>query len=111
MKLLFDANLSPRLARSVRDLFPETAHVFDHGGIHLDDQQIWAHARDNDFTIITKDSDFQGLSFVRGGPPKVIWLRVGNAGSSAIEHLIRDRVADILHFHADQIVSLLVLDL
>ena len=29
MKLLFDANLSPKLVRRLADLFPDLTHVFD----------------------------------------------------------------------------------
>ena len=55
MKLLFDENLSPRLARN------------------------------EDFAIVSKDTDFRERSYLVGAPPKVVWLDVGNAGSRAIE--------------------------
>jgi predicted nuclease of predicted toxin-antitoxin system len=28
--------------------------------------------------LVTKDEDFHRLSVLRGAPPKVVWLRVGN---------------------------------
>jgi predicted nuclease of predicted toxin-antitoxin system len=34
--------------------------------------------------IVTKDSDFVDLSAMRGSPPKVIWLRIGNCTSGQI---------------------------
>jgi predicted nuclease of predicted toxin-antitoxin system len=49
------------------------------------DQEIWAYAREQDFTVISKDNDFRSLSLVNGAPPKVIWLRIGNASTAGIE--------------------------
>ena len=45
------------------------------------DDEIWNYSKVNDFTIISKDTDFRERSFVRGAPPKVIWLDVGNVGT------------------------------
>ena len=33
----------------------------------------------NDFAIVTMDGDFHQLRLLNGSPPKVVWLRVGNA--------------------------------
>ena len=110
MKLLFDANLSPRLVRAVLDLLPGSVHAFDCGVIHDDDHLLWAYAKRLEFGIITKDGDFQSLSLLHGAPPKVLWLRVGNAGSAEVERLLRDRIADIQVFEADPFASLLILD-
>ncbi|MFL4994526.1 MAG: DUF5615 family PIN-like protein, partial [Microvirga sp.] len=45
-------------------------HVWERG-LGPDDEAIWTFARGNDFAIVSKDSDFYGLSVVRGAPPKV----------------------------------------
>lgn len=66
MKLLFDANLSPRLAQPLRDMFPGSVHISQVGGLAADDVAIWDHARDNGFTIVSKDSDFHHMSFLLG---------------------------------------------
>jgi predicted nuclease of predicted toxin-antitoxin system len=39
---------------------------------------IWQLARDHGCLLVTKDEDFRRLSELRGAPPKVVWLRVGN---------------------------------
>jgi len=44
----------------------------------LPDETVWEYARQNGFDLVTKDSDFSELSVLRGSPPKVIWLRIGN---------------------------------
>ena len=40
------------------------------------------------FVIVSKDDDFRQLSFLRGHPPKVIWLVVGNCSSNEIAELL-----------------------
>jgi predicted nuclease of predicted toxin-antitoxin system len=42
VKLLFDANLSPKLLKRLADLFPALVHVFDTGlGRFTPDVVIW----------------------------------------------------------------------
>lgn len=89
MKLLFDENLSPRLAGLLADVYPGSAHVHDCGLGSADDEAVWQYARDKDFSIVSKDSDFQERSVLRGYPPKVIWLRVSNCTTAEIETLLR----------------------
>lgn len=63
--------------------FPHSAHV---AALHLDkasDQEVWEYAKNNGFTIVTKDSDFNDLSTYHGFPPHIIWLRIGNG---SVEH-------------------------
>ena len=45
MKLLFDANLSPKLIGRLAELFPESAHVSDLAlGRLTPDETIWEYA-------------------------------------------------------------------
>jgi predicted nuclease of predicted toxin-antitoxin system len=78
-RLLFDQNLSYRLCASLVDVFPQSVHVRDVGLARADDLTVWTYAKDNGLTIVTKDGDFSGLSFVYGSPPKIVWLRVATA--------------------------------
>ena len=66
MKLLFDENLSPRLPRALADLYPDSAHVHECGLGSADDARIWDYAKQNGFTIVSKDSDFQDRSVLHG---------------------------------------------
>jgi hypothetical protein len=43
------------------------------------DDKIWEHAKKDGYTIVTKDSDFNDISMVKGFPPHIIWLRIGNS--------------------------------
>ncbi len=78
MKLLFDENLSFRLARELAYVYPESAHVRDVGLLGAEDRRIWEHAVEHGFILVSKDTDFYQRSLVHGSPPKVVWLRVGN---------------------------------
>ena len=76
MKLLFDANLSPKLIQPIAALFPGSTHLFR---IPLprdaDDIDIWAYAKENGFDIVTTDGDdFPPLVKTLGAPPNVIVL-------------------------------------
>jgi predicted nuclease of predicted toxin-antitoxin system len=42
------------------------------------DEQIWNYAKQNNLTIITKDSDFSHRILFNTPPPKVIHIRIGN---------------------------------
>jgi len=109
MKLLFDQNLSPRLPKSLADIFPDSVHVREVGLREADDQMIWEHARLYGFAIVSKDSDFQQRSLLYGSPPKFIWLRVGNCPVRAIEDLLRKHSVAIHTFNIDETKSHLML--
>lgn len=89
MKLLFDENLSFRLARELGNVCPESAHVRDVGLLGAGELRIWEHAAERDFVLVSKDTDFYQRSVAHGGPPKVIWLRVGNVPTSSVADLSR----------------------
>jgi predicted nuclease of predicted toxin-antitoxin system len=108
-QLLFDENLSQQLIELVADVYPHSAHVGGAGLSRASDEAIWAYAAANAFIIVTKDDDFRQRSFLRGHPPKVIWLRFGNCSTTVIASALRDRAADVLAFAVDPTSALLVL--
>ncbi|HBB32397.1 MAG TPA: hypothetical protein DDZ80_11960 [Cyanobacteria bacterium UBA8803] len=89
MKLLFDQNLSRKLVVGLADLFPNSSHVQFHRLAEKTDTEIWEFARTSDFCIVTQDADFAERSRLYGSPPKVVWLRCGNAPTNQVEALIR----------------------
>jgi predicted nuclease of predicted toxin-antitoxin system len=109
VKLLFDENLSHKLARRLADIFPDSIHVRDVGLKATDDPHVWDYARDNDFMIVSKDADMHDLSLVFGNPPKVVWVRLGNCSTRQVEGLLRREFGVIKLFYEDDTVSLLVL--
>ena len=109
MKLLLDENLSPRLMEVLRDRYPDVVHVRDVGLASANDDEVWNFAASNARMIVTKDADFNQRAFLMGPPPKVIWLRVGNATTSEIAQLLSQHDSDILAFEQDGDAALLAL--
>ena len=109
MKLLFDENLSPKLACFLADLFPDSLHVRDVGMKATDDPLVWDYAKNNGFMIVSKDMDMHNLSLALGNPLKVVWLRLGNCSTRQVENLLRQAFDVIRLFGEDEHVSLLAL--
>ena len=107
MKLLFDQNLSPKLVSLLADLFPGSQHVQTIGLDRADDSQLWDHARLRGLTIVTKDADYNDFSVIRGHPPKVIWLLLGNCTTNEVHLALRSHWADIQAFENDPSVGTL----
>ena len=90
MKLLFDANLSPKLVGRLGELFPGSAHVFETGlARSTPDETIWEFAAAEGFMIVTADSDFLDLAESRGGPPKVVHLENCDYRTAQVERILR----------------------
>ena len=110
MKLLLDHNLSPRLVSKLAANFPETLHVRDVELHSAPDEAVWDFALQHGYTIVSKDSDFHQLAFLKGPPPKVIWIRLGNCSTSDIEALLRRSVEQIRRFIANQESAFLIVE-
>lgn len=109
MKLLFDQNVSPRLVVRLADFFPGSAHVFELDLDRSPDDDVWAYAHDHGFIIVTKDVDFNELSLIRGWPPKVIWLRLGNCTTAETEYAFRRHFPAIERLETDSSVGTLAI--
>lgn len=110
MRFIFDANLSPKLARRLADLFPGSVHLFDLPYPRdVDDAVIWAHAKDEGFGIVTADGDdFPPLVKLFGFPPRVLLLESWRYPTKIAEDLIRSNAIRIARF-MDSDVGLLIL--
>jgi predicted nuclease of predicted toxin-antitoxin system len=109
MKLLFDENLSHKLAQRLTDIFPDSIHVRDVELKSSDDPLVWDYALQNDFVIMSKDVDMHDRSLLFGYPPKVIWVRLGNCSTRQVEELLRRELTLIEKFYEDDYASFLAL--
>jgi predicted nuclease of predicted toxin-antitoxin system len=109
VKLLFDQNLSPRLVSRLADEYPGSDHVSSVGLEAASDLEVWEYARDHGYTLVSKDADFSELSLLRGFPPKVLWLRVGNCTTSRIEEVIRHHREALEQLETDDSLGILSL--
>jgi predicted nuclease of predicted toxin-antitoxin system len=76
VRLLFDANLSPEVARRLSGSGHDAIHVVDIGLLSASDPDIMRVAAEEDRVLITADSDFAAmlaLGELRG--PSVVLLR------------------------------------
>jgi predicted nuclease of predicted toxin-antitoxin system len=98
VRLLLDENLSESVLPAIAGLYPESLHVRVLGAGGASDGVVWALAKEHGCVLVTRDEDFLRLSIVRGAPPKVVWLAVGNCSNQEIVSLLRKRHPEILDF-------------
>jgi predicted nuclease of predicted toxin-antitoxin system len=76
VRLLLDANLSPRLVAELRDAGYEALHVADLGLLSASDELIFERAATDQWTVVTADTDFSMLLALRAAAsPSVVLLR------------------------------------
>ena len=101
MKLLLDQNISFRISNKIQDLFSGSKQVRDLGLEDSKDSFLWNYAKENGYCIVTFDGDFYDMGIIKGSPPKVIWLRIGNTSTQIIEKVLRDNFELIKTFLTD----------
>nr|VFK13841.1 MAG: Predicted nuclease, contains PIN domain, potential toxin-antitoxin system component [Candidatus Kentron sp. LPFa]VFK29603.1 MAG: Predicted nuclease, contains PIN domain, potential toxin-antitoxin system component [Candidatus Kentron sp. LPFa] len=111
MKLLLDQNISRRIVPGLQIDYPGSSQVALLDLESASDSDIRQFALENDFVIVTKDSDFQEMNLTQGSPPKVIWVRLGNVDNqvilsslvenrSRIQRLFEQDAVDCIEIHA-----------
>lgn len=98
MKLLFDQNISFRLIKKVKHLFPDAISVREVGLENSTDIEIWEFARTNNYSIVTFDADFYELNILSKQTPKIIWLRIGNTSTDNLVKLFINNFEVIKEF-------------
>jgi predicted nuclease of predicted toxin-antitoxin system len=98
VRLLFDEQLSEALVTLLHDLFPGSLHVRLLGASGSADTTVWHLAVEHECLLVTKDEDFHRLSVIRGAPPKVVWLRLGNSATLDVARLLRAHQDELRQF-------------
>lgn len=109
MSLLLDQNLSRRLVVELEPDFPGVTHVALLNMDTEEDEAIWNFAAENHLAIVTKDKDFYQRSLVRGHPPKIIHLKLGNCTTQQVLTILSNQAGHIRQFlnHPDKAYLLL----
>jgi predicted nuclease of predicted toxin-antitoxin system len=110
VKLLFDENLPRRLVSALDDLFPGSIHVGTVGLSQADDGAVWRYAAEHEFVIVSKDGDFNQMSFLHGAPPKVVWLRAGNCTTHDALVILRANAERMRAFAGSEAEALLIIE-
>ncbi|WP_420240030.1 DUF5615 family PIN-like protein [Telmatobacter bradus] len=97
------------MAAAIEDLYSGSCHISQCGLSSAPDEEVWRYAAAHDYSIVSKDSDFAERSALRGFPPKVIWLRIGNCSTIQAINLLRSAFAQIDVFLSTREESCLVL--
>ena len=84
MRFIIDAQLPPALVEWISERGHVADHVFGLGLVDGSDRSIWDAALEAGAVIVTKDHDFVEWATARHPAPQIIWLRVGNAGNTAL---------------------------
>jgi predicted nuclease of predicted toxin-antitoxin system len=99
MRLLLDANLSPRVAESLRDAGFDAVHVADLDLLTATDDEIFDRAAEDGLVVVTADSDFGALlAMRRTKSPSVVHLR-------HVAELVAEVHTDLLVANLPQIVE------
>jgi predicted nuclease of predicted toxin-antitoxin system len=70
------------------------------------DKQIWDYAKENNLTIITKDSDFSDKMLLYNPPPQVIHIKLGNMKMKEFFSVLTEIWAEIQEMsEANKLVS------
>lgn len=107
MKLLLDENLSRRIVPLLQQNYPDSTQVVLVSLERANDIAIWEFARNNDYVLVTKDSDFHELSLLYGAPPKIIWIKSGNSDKEFVAEILNKNVDEIINSLLDQNVNYL----
>lgn len=101
MKLLFHQNISFRSVNLLHPTYSEAKHVKEFDLQHATDKQIWNFAKENQYSIVTFDSDFYDLVTLYEHPPKIIWLRIGNTTTQNLAKVLKSHFDSIKSFLSD----------
>lgn len=97
VSFLVDANLPSKIA-----LFHSEQFAFARDlGIEQSDEAIWAYAREQGLTILTRDFDFYRFISMRGFPPSVIWIRMHRVKIDRMRTLLTQNWKEILKLVED----------
>jgi len=107
-KLLFDANISYRIKKKVNTFFDDALHVTDTSlKVPAKDIYIWDWAKNNNYLIVSYDSDFERLFNINGFPPKLILLKIGNQSTQFIADMLISSFEKIVSFEKNPSQGLL----
>lgn len=73
-KYLIDVNLPRYFSLWASDEYEHIVNIND----ELTDSEIWAYAKQQGLTVVSKDADFSELALLNEPPPRVIHIKFGN---------------------------------
>ena len=101
LRFIVDTQLPAALASHLSRQGLDAIHTtFYPEGHLLKDREIREKAIAEDRIIVTKDSDFFDFFFVKGPPPKILLLKVGNCTNRELRATVERNLNEIIHLFA-----------
>lgn len=103
LRFIVDTQLPGALTAYLsREGFDAIHTTFYPEGHLLKDREVRERATSENRIIVTKDSDFFDYFFVKGAPPRILLLKVGNCSNRQLLAVIERNLNEIVHlFGAD----------
>ena len=96
MKFIVDTQLPPKLSTFLNGIGHNSWHTTDYPNGHLlKDKEIRQIAIDEDRIIISKDNDFFDHFLLKGSPPKVLLVALGNISNNDLIQLFETHISTI----------------
>lgn len=97
MKLLCDVHLPRRLVKFFVDNNIEAIHGGDIlDGMRTKDSEFSRYADENNFVVLTKDSDFRNTHFLQNTPKRLIKIDLGNISNSQLISVFDRHLSSII---------------
>lgn len=110
LKFIIDTQLPPLLSRQLTEKGFDSIHTVDcPNGIFTSDTEIRRIAVSENRIIITKDSDFHDYYVMKGAPPKVLLLKIGNCNNQELSETIFSRFDKLIHYFDQQNEAFVIL--
>ncbi|TVR78884.1 MAG: hypothetical protein EA412_07830 [Chitinophagaceae bacterium] len=96
MRFLCDVHISYKLTKFLISKGFESLHVNEIlGKSETKDSELCNFANQNNYVIISKDSDFRDSYFVNQTPKKLIKINLGNISNQALIKIFNDHIETI----------------
>jgi len=103
LRFIVDTQLPPSLAEFFRRRGFDAIHVINcPNGALTADEEIISIAIAEKRIVVTKDSDFMDYYFLKGYPPAVLLLQLGNIKNNNLFFLLNKHIEEITSLFADQ---------
>ena len=109
LRFIVDTQLPPSLAEFFRRRGFDAVHVVNYPkGALTSDKEIIDIAVEETRIIITKDSDFVDYYFLKGYPPAVLLLQLGNIKNIELFFILNSHIEQITFLFTNQTKFLIV---
>lgn len=99
LHFIVDTQLPPVLATYLRRKGFDATHTTNYPSVQfLSDAEIRSIALEESRIIITKDEDFSDYYWVKGSPPRVLQLTLGNIRNNDLIDLLERNLPQIVNF-------------